>query len=83
MSMRYPVRMETMGARLRRERERRVMRQADLARAAGVRVETVSRLERDAHQPEVVTVRKLAEALGVDPAWLRFGEEGTSRSEGA
>lgn len=37
--------------------------QADLARKAGVRVETLNRLERGKHSPNVATVDKLSRAL--------------------
>jgi len=42
------------------------MTQVQLAEAAGVRVETVSRIESGAHSPSVRTLRKLGEAMGLD-----------------
>jgi transcriptional regulator with XRE-family HTH domain len=68
--------MDTLGQRMKHERQRRVMTQGELAQAAGVALVTVNRLENDAiENPRPATVRKLAGALGVEPAWLLFGEE--------
>ncbi len=64
----------TFGARLRSAREQRVMSQADVADASGVQEATISRLENDRiARPRFVTVRKLADALGVDAGWLLTG----------
>jgi transcriptional regulator with XRE-family HTH domain len=47
-----------------------------LAHAAGVALITANRLENDAiENPRPATIRKLAQVLDVDPAWLLFGEE--------
>jgi transcriptional regulator with XRE-family HTH domain len=68
--------METMGQRMKHARQRRVITQAELAHASGVALITVNRLENDAiENPRPATVRKLAGALDVDPAWLLFGED--------
>lgn len=69
--------METIGQRLESERKRNVMTQAELANAAGVALITITRLENESGQanPRPDTVRKIAKALDVDPAWLLFGEE--------
>jgi transcriptional regulator with XRE-family HTH domain len=52
------------------------MTQAALAQAAGVSLITVTRLENAGEKanPRPDTVKKLAQALDVDPAWLLFGE---------
>lgn len=69
--------MVTLGQRLRHARRRAVMTQAELAQAAGVALITANRLENDAiANPRPETVRRLAKALGVEPAWLLFGDEG-------
>ena len=53
-----------------------VWSQEELATAAGVPVVTISRIETGwTEAPRPSTVRKLARALGVDPAWLLFGGE--------
>jgi len=68
--------MATVGERLRSARERRVLTQADLATKAKVTVVAISRIEngRLDGTPRQSTVRRLARALKVDPAWLLFGE---------
>jgi transcriptional regulator with XRE-family HTH domain len=69
--------METLAQRLEMMRRRRLMTQADLARAADVALITVTRLENSGENasPRPETIRKLARALKVDPAWLLFGED--------
>jgi transcriptional regulator with XRE-family HTH domain len=67
--------METVGARLKRARLRRVISQADLAERSGVREVTISRIENDRYgPPRLGTIRKLADALRVDAFWLATGE---------
>jgi len=75
--------MVTVGERLRSARERRVLTQADLATKAKVTVVAISRIEngRLDGTPRQSTVRRLAKALKVDPAWLLFGEQ-ANQSEG-
>jgi transcriptional regulator with XRE-family HTH domain len=58
------------GARLRAIRERKLMTQAELAARIGAARTTITRIELGRHAPQVSTVRKLAQALGVDPAEL-------------
>jgi transcriptional regulator with XRE-family HTH domain len=60
---------------LRRLRDRHAWTQQELAQRAGVGIGTVSRLEADKWGAYPKTVRKLAAALGVEPATL-YGEEG-------
>lgn len=67
--------METIGDRLRRTREHREYSIRDLAKAAGVGTMTIWRVENGEVEPTRKTVRRLAETLGVDPAWLRSGNE--------
>jgi transcriptional regulator with XRE-family HTH domain len=62
-----------VGERLRQLRERKALRQEDLAELAGVGKNTVNRIEKNRTEPHMTTVRKLAEALGVDPAELVEG----------
>ncbi len=63
-----------IGDNLRRLREQRALRQEDLAALAGVGKNTVNRIEKNRTEPHMTTVRKLAEALGVDPVELVGGE---------
>ena len=69
--------MGTIGQRVRRARERLALSQEDLVQQAGLTIATLSRIENDrlAARPRPSTIRKLAGALGVTPAWLLYGEE--------
>jgi transcriptional regulator with XRE-family HTH domain len=66
--------METTAERLKAARMRQVLSQRDLAEKAGVPIVTISRIENGHNTPIPATVRKLAEALDVDPAWLMYGD---------
>lgn len=59
-----------IGANLRRLREARLLTQAELGEAAGVHRDQVSRIERNEVEPRFSTIRKLGEALGVEPSEL-------------
>ena len=74
--------MPTIGERLREARRRKVWTQEDLARESGVPVVTISRIENDRqeHQPRPSTIRRLAGALGVEPAWLLLGDDGDGKA---
>ncbi len=68
--------METIGERLRRVRERKLLTQADLSTASGVTEATISRIETGQAGPtRPSTAKKLARALGLDPIWLMYGED--------
>jgi transcriptional regulator with XRE-family HTH domain len=58
------------GEKLRALREARFLSHRDLAKKAGVSPTTVLNLEASRVEAQRRTVRKLAEALGVDPAEL-------------
>jgi transcriptional regulator with XRE-family HTH domain len=60
---------------LRRLRLGRFWSQAELPRRSGVSPFTINRLEGGAESPRLRTVRRLAQALGVDPAELAAPEE--------
>jgi transcriptional regulator with XRE-family HTH domain len=65
--------METVvhiGENLKRARFRAGLTQQELADKAGTTQTTVARIERDAVEPEVTTIRKLATALDVRIAEL-------------
>jgi transcriptional regulator with XRE-family HTH domain len=62
--------MEVDAAMLKRLREERVVSQRELARVAGLTHQTVWRLENGPTEAHPRTVRKLAEALGVEPKVL-------------
>ncbi len=56
--------------RLREIREEKAMSQRDLAEEAGVSADAIGRIERGLREAQPKTTRKLAEALGVEPAEL-------------
>ena len=62
--------------RLRELRERAALSQEDLAKKAGVARATIADLEADKRPARPSTRRKLAEALGVEPAELMDSETG-------
>jgi transcriptional regulator with XRE-family HTH domain len=66
--------VESVGRRIEDTRRRQLMTQADLAEKAKISLITVTRLENDeSPNPRMSTVKALAQALDVDPAWLLFG----------
>jgi transcriptional regulator with XRE-family HTH domain len=65
-----PATVVYIGERLKRQRTRRALTQAELAEYAGVTTATVARIERDEIEPRMTTLRKLAQALEVDLAEL-------------
>jgi transcriptional regulator with XRE-family HTH domain len=58
--------VEVDGARLQRRRRRRGLTLKELGKTAGVSLATIWRLEKGRTSARITTVRKLAEALGVD-----------------
>ncbi len=72
-----------MQLRLREVRERKLLRQEDLAERTGITLSTISRLENGLQRPRVTTVKKLAEGLGVPPEELIvWGAEADERETG-
>jgi transcriptional regulator with XRE-family HTH domain len=67
-------------AGLRAVRQRRFLTQAELAERAGMSETTVNRLENQLQDARISTVRRLAEALGVQPEELIWGEEETGKA---
>ncbi len=66
-----------IGERLLLARRRKAITQSELANLAGVKRLTISRIERGEffEFPRPGTVKGLADALGVEAAWLLFGED--------
>jgi transcriptional regulator with XRE-family HTH domain len=63
------------GAKLKSLRERRFLRREELAEKVGSHRDHIGRLERDEiDSPRMTTIRKLAEALDVDPHELLADE---------
>ena len=73
--------MGDVGRRVREARKARQVTQLELAARTGVAHSTVVRIERGQARPQIATVAKIAEALGVDPKWLAFGG-GPEETEG-
>lgn len=68
--------MDTIGARLKQARERKVLSQENLSGLSGVTEATISRMENGKSGPtRPSTARKLAEALGIEASWLLFGDQ--------
>jgi transcriptional regulator with XRE-family HTH domain len=65
---------EVDGGRLRRLRRERALSQRDLTRMTGIAFDTISRLETGKQRAQPRTIRKLADALGVEPRELMKGE---------
>jgi transcriptional regulator with XRE-family HTH domain len=59
-----------IGKSVRRLRIERFMSQAELSKVAGVSPAHLGRIERNEHDPHLSTIRKIAEALSVDPSEL-------------
>ena len=73
MPRRYP---ELDGAKLRRLRLERALTQMDLSGMTGLSVDAISRLENELRSAQVSTVRRLAQALGVEPRELLKRQDG-------
>jgi transcriptional regulator with XRE-family HTH domain len=72
------VRMQAVvyiGDRLKDLRIRRALTQEELAAKADIGKNTVNRIERNLTEPHMSTLRKLAQALGVEPHELLEGED--------
>ena len=62
--------MVLIGEEVRIWRMRRAMTQTELSKKAGVGINTIVRIERNQTEPRPPTIRKLAEALQIDPKEL-------------
>jgi transcriptional regulator with XRE-family HTH domain len=60
----------TFGERVRKERRRRLMTQDVLAATAGISQKQLSKIENDEVDPRFSTIRKIAQALDVEPSDL-------------
>ncbi len=66
---------EVNGQRLRHLRVERALSLRALKERSGVAFDTINKLELGHRPARLVTIRNLAEALGVDPTELMKGEE--------
>jgi len=58
--------VDSVGRRLKEERQLKGWSQRDLARETGVNPDTISGIETEQHEPRPSTLRKLAEGLGLE-----------------
>ena len=63
-----------IGDKLRQTRKRALLTQQQLADKSGVGITTIVRIERNQVEPHARTIRKLAEALDIEPHELLKGE---------
>jgi transcriptional regulator with XRE-family HTH domain len=66
---------ERMAKRIRESREAQSLSRDDLAYKAGVSAKTIKRIEEQKTTARPITVRNLAEGLGLDPSELRPSPE--------
>jgi len=66
--------VEVDGAKLRELRRRRMLSLRELEQRSGVAFDNINKLENEKRRAQPRTLRKLAEALGVDPYELMKGE---------
>ncbi|MBA2713525.1 MAG: helix-turn-helix transcriptional regulator [Rubrobacteraceae bacterium] len=59
-----------IGVQVKRERERALLTQQELAERASIGLTTLNRIENDHAEPHFRTIRKIAKALNIDPAIL-------------
>ena len=62
--------MVRIGTQVRKARVRALLTQGELAERASIGTATLNRIEKDRVEPHFRTIRKLAKALGIDPAEL-------------
>jgi transcriptional regulator with XRE-family HTH domain len=64
-----------IGDKLRETRKRALLTQQQLADKSGVGITTIVRIERNQVEPQASTIRKLAQALDVEPYELLKGDD--------
>jgi transcriptional regulator with XRE-family HTH domain len=66
--------IEVDGAKLREMRRRRMLSLRELGERSGVAFDNINKLENEQHRAQPRTLRRLAEALGVEAHELMKGE---------
>lgn len=66
--------MDEVGTRLKTLRRARALTQQELHEKSGVAVSTIVAIERGEVEPQIRTIRRLSQALGVTPERLVLGE---------
>ena len=67
--------VEVDGAKLRELRRRRMLSLRELEERSGVAFDNINKLENEKRRAQPRTLRRLSEALGVEPSELMRGEE--------
>ena len=67
--------VEVDGAKLRELRRRRMLSLRELGERSGVAFDNINKLENERRSAQPRTLRKLAEALGVEPHELMKGDD--------
>jgi transcriptional regulator with XRE-family HTH domain len=67
--------VEVDGAKLRQLRRRRMLSLRELGERSGVAFDNINKLENERRSAQPRTLRKLAEALGVEPHELMKGDD--------
>jgi len=62
--------MVKIGEKVKHERYAQTMTQAELAKKAGITAAALVKIENNQSDPHVSTIRKLSDALGVEPRYL-------------
>lgn len=62
--------LTALAEKIRAQREKRGLKQADIANALGISPQAVSKWERGENAPDIATLRPLARLLGVSTDWL-------------
>ncbi|MHB0999187.1 MAG: helix-turn-helix domain-containing protein [Armatimonadota bacterium] len=65
--------LKKLGNRLREQRDKRKLRQADISSALGVSIQAVSKWERGENAPDISLLVELAKLLGVSVEWILGG----------
>ena len=68
--------VEVDGTKLRELRRRKMLSLRELEQRSGVAFDNINKLENEKRRAQPRTLRKLAEALGVEPHELMKGENG-------
>jgi transcriptional regulator with XRE-family HTH domain len=67
---------ELMGSRLKSAREKLRFSQKEAAARLGIHNSTLGKYELGEREPDLETIRKIANLYGVSPDWIIFGKDG-------
>lgn len=75
MTVHWFMKDDTIGHRIQRARERKVLGRSELAEQAGIVYQSLYMIETGKRTPKPATIRKIAAVLGIDPYELLKGDE--------